>query len=145
MPSIDNTLLESALKIAIKAHEGQTDKAGKAYILHPLRIASNCSTIETQIVALLHDVVEDSSITLEDLKTSGFPDTIIDAIDSVTRRRNESYMDFVCRCSKNPIGKAVKLLDLDDNMNIKRLSKISEADIKRLNKYKVAYDYLKCL
>lgn len=145
MPSIDNTLLESALKIAIKAHEGQTDKAGKAYILHPLRIASNCSTIETQIVALLHDVVEDSSITLEDLKTSGFPDTIIDAIDSVTRRRNESYMDFVCRCSKNPIGKVVKLLDLDDNMNIKRLPKISEADIKRLNKYKVAYDYLKCL
>lgn len=145
MPSIDNTLLESALKIAIKAHEGQTDKAGKAYILHPLRIASSCSTIETQIVALLHDVVEDSSITLEDLKISGFPDTIIDAIDSVTRRRNESYMDFVCRCSKNPIGKVVKLLDLDDNMNIKRLSEISEADIKRLNKYKVAYDYLKRL
>lgn len=145
MPSIDNTLLESALRIAIKAHEGQTDKAGKAYILHPLRIASNCSTIETQIVALLHDVVEDSSITLEDLKTSGFPDIIIDAIDSVTRRRNESYMDFVCRCSKNPIGKVVKLLDLDDNMNIKRLSEISEADVKRLNKYKIAYDYLKCL
>lgn len=145
MPDIDNALLELALKIAIKAHEGQTDKAGKAYILHPLRIASNCLTTETKIVALLHDVVEDSSITLDDLKKSGFPDNIIEAIDSVTRRHNESYMDFVSRCSKNPIGKAVKLLDMEDNMNIKRLSEISDVDIKRLNKYKSAYNYLKCL
>ena len=145
MPNIENTLLELALKIAIKAHEGQTDKAGKAYILHPIRVASNCRTTETQIVALLHDVIEDSSTTLKDLKELGFPDFLLEAIDSITKRDNESYMDFINRCSKNHIGKTVKILDLEDNMDIKRLSKISESDISRLNKYKIAYDYLKCL
>lgn len=138
-----NELLDMALTIATKAHEGQTDKAGAPYIFHPIRVANRCLTDEEKIVALLHDVIEDSNITSSDLLSYGFPRTIVDAVLSVTRNEDESYEDFVKRSRLNPIGRQVKIHDLEDNLDITRLAQVTENDIARLNKYLSAYRYLR--
>ena len=135
-------IFEKALHIAQKAHNGQTDKAGKPYILHPIRVAQRCNTDTERIVALLHDVIEDSEITPNNLYSAGFSKTIVDAVLSVTRREYESYFKFIERCSLNPIGRIVKIHDLEDNMDITRLDSLTESDLKRLNKYLKAYKYL---
>lgn len=139
----NDTLLEKALHIATQAHKGQTDKAKAPYIFHPIRIANKCSNDNERIVALLHDVIEDTDITTNYLLAEGFPEYIIDAILSVTRNEQESYDDFVKRARLNPIGRQVKLHDLEDNMDITRLQKLTEQDMQRLNKYLKAYNYLK--
>lgn len=135
-------IFEKALHIAQKAHNGQTDKAGKPYILHPIRVAQRCNTDTERIVALLHDVIEDTEITPNNLYSAGFSKTIVDAVLSVTRREYESYFKFIERCSLNPIGRIVKIHDLEDNMDITRLDSLTESDLKRLNKYLKAYRYL---
>lgn len=135
-------IFEKALHIAQKAHNGQTDKAGKPYILHPIRVAQRCNTDTERIVALLHDVIEDTDITPNNLYSAGFSKTIVDAVLSVTRREYESYFKFIERCSLNPIGRIVKIHDLEDNMDITRLDSLTESDLKRLNKYLKAYKYL---
>lgn len=135
-------MIEKALYIAQKAHNGQTDKAGKPYILHPIRVAQRCNTDTERIVALLHDVIEDTEITPNNLYSAGFSKTIVDAVLSVTRHENESYSNFIERCSHNPIGRIVKTHDLEDNMDITRLDSLTENDLKRLNKYLKAYRYL---
>lgn len=136
-------LLEKALQIATEAHEGQVDKAGAAYIFHPIRVANRCSTDEERIVSLLHDTIEDTNITPEYLLSEGFPRNIVDAILSVTRKDDESYEDFIKRSRLNDIGRQVKLHDLEDNLDITRLHQITEKDIARLNKYLSAYRYLR--
>ena len=138
-----NELLDIALDIATKAHKGQFDKAGAPYIFHPIRVANRCLTDEEKIVALLHDVIEDSNITSSDLLSYGFPRTIVEAILSVTRNEDESYEDFVKRARLNPIGRQVKIHDLEDNLDITRLAQVTENDIARLNKYISAYRYLR--
>ena len=138
-----NILSEKALQIAIKVHDGQTDKAGAPYIFHPIRVADRCSTDEERTVALLHDTIEDTEVTPEYLLSEGFPRNIVDAILSVTRNEDESYEDFIRRTRLNPIGRQVKLHDLEDNMDITRLNELTERDIYRLNKYLKAYRYLK--
>lgn len=138
-----NSLLEKALQIAVKAHSGQIDKAGAAYIFHPIRVSNRCSTDEERIVALLHDTIEDTEVTAEYLLMEGFPRNIVDAILSVTRNKDESYEDFIKRSRLNLIGRQVKLHDLEDNMDITRLEQITESDLSRLNKYLKAYKYLK--
>jgi (p)ppGpp synthase/HD superfamily hydrolase len=138
-----NSLLEKALQIAVKAHSGQIDKAGSAYIFHPIRVSNRCSTDDERIVALLHDTIEDTEVTTEYLLMEGFPRNIVDAILSVTRNEDESYDDFIKRSRLNPIGRQVKLHDLEDNMDITRLNELTEKDIYRLNKYIKAYKYLK--
>nr|DAD90609.1 MAG TPA: (p)ppGpp synthetase, RelA/SpoT family [Siphoviridae sp. ctJe739]DAZ65405.1 MAG TPA: (p)ppGpp synthetase, RelA/SpoT family [Caudoviricetes sp.] len=138
-----NSLLEKALQIAVKAHSGQIDKAGSAYIFHPIRVSNRCSTDDERIVALLHDTIEDTEVTAEYLLMEGFPRNIVDAILSVTRNEDESYDDFIKRSRLNPIGRQVKLHDLEDNMDITRLNELTEKDIYRLNKYIKAYKYLK--
>lgn len=135
-------IFEKALHIAQKAHNGQTDKAGKPYILHPIRVAQRCNTDTERIVALLHDVIEDTEITPNNLYSAGFSKTIVDAVLSVTRREYESYFKFIERCCLNPIGRIVKIHDLEDNMDITRLDSLTERDVKRLNKYLKAYKYL---
>lgn len=105
-----STLLEKALQIASDAHIYQVDKAGMAYIFHPIRVANRCSTNEERIVALLHDTMEDTEVTAEYLLMEGFPRNIVDAILSVTRNENESYEDFIKRSRLNPIGRQVKLM-----------------------------------
>ena len=138
-----NELLEKALRIAVEAHAGQVDKAGKPYIFHPLRVCCRCFTDEEKIVALLHDTIEDTDVTAEDLLREGFPRNIVDAVLSVSRNEDESYEDFVKRTSLNPLGRTVKLHDLEDNMDISRLDQVTEKDLDRLNKYIKAYRYLK--
>lgn len=138
-----NELLEKALMIATKAHAGQTDKAGVAYIFHPIRVSCRCLTDEEKIVALLHDTIEDTDVTADYLLSEGFPRNVVDAILSVTRNEDESYGDFIRRCRMNPIGRQVKLHDLEDNMDISRLPQVTEKDLARLNKYIEAYGYLK--
>lgn len=138
-----STLLEKALQIAVKAHSGQIDKAGSAYIFHPIRVSNRCSTDDERIVALLHDTIEDTEVATEYLLMEGFPRNIVDAILSVTRNEDESYDDFIKRSRLNPIGRQVKLHDLEDNMDITRLNELTEKDIYRLNKYIKAYKYLK--
>ncbi len=138
-----NELLDMALAIATKAHEGQTDKAGAPYIFHPIRVANRCLTDEEKIVALLHDVIEDSETSSSDLLAKGFPRTIVDAVLSVTRNEDESYEDFIKRSRLNPIGRQVKIHDLEDNLDITRLAQVTENDIARLNKYLSAYRYLR--
>lgn len=138
-----NKLLEKALNLATRAHKGQTDKSGAPYIFHSIRVANRCSTDEERIVALLHDTIEDTDITPEYLLSEGFPQSIVDAVLSVTRNEEENYEDFVKRSHLNPIGRQVKLHDLEDNMDITRLNELTEKDIARLNKYLKAYKYLK--
>lgn len=138
-----NSLLEKAFQIAIDAHKGQTDKAGAPYIFHPIRVSNRCSTDDEKIVALLHDTIEDTEVTAEYLLMEGFPRNIVDAILSVTRNEDENYEDFIKRSRLNPIGRQVKLHDLEDNMDITRLNELTEKDLYRLNKYIKAYKYLK--
>lgn len=137
-----NKLLEKAIIIATKAHDGQTDKAGVPYILHPIRVSNRCRTDEERIVAILHDTIEDTDVTPDYLLSEGFQKNIVEAVLSVTRNEGESYEDFVIRSKQNPIGRQVKIHDLEDNMDITRLRQLTEKDLKRLNKYLTAYRVL---
>ena len=137
-----NELIDLALQIAIDAHQGQTDKMGKAYILHPLRVAHRCKTDEERIVAILHDTVEDSQVTPDDLLCCDFPWHIVDAILSVTRQSGETYEEFVQRAARNPIGREVKKHDLEDNLNILRIDRLTPDFIERYNRYLKAYRFL---
>lgn len=128
-------LLEKAIAIAVGAHRNQKDKAGAPYILHPLRIMLQMKSDEERIAAVLHDVVEDSDWTLEELKEEGFPGAIIAAVDCLTRRAGESYTAFVKRAGKNPLARKVKRADLVDNLDIMRMKRLSEKDRQRLNRY----------
>ncbi len=129
------SLLEEAIGIALEAHRGQKDRAGAPYILHPLRMMSKAQTDAEKIVAVLHDVVEDSDCTLEDLRRRGFPGEVLKAVDALTRREGESYEAFVQRAGKDSLARTVKLLDLADNMDLRRNGKASEEDLERFNRY----------
>ena len=135
-------LYNKALAIATKAHAGQHDKAGRDYILHPVRVSERCSSPKSKIVALLHDVIEDTEVTACSLREEGFPDEIVEALLSVTRREGETYEDFICRCSTNPIGREVKIADLEDNMDVRRLPEFTDRDAARIRKYLRAWHYL---
>lgn len=137
-----NELLEKAAMICLTKHSGQTDKAGKAYFIHPMRVAMACATDEQRIVAMLHDTIEDTDITADILLENGFPRHIVDAILSLTRQPGETYEQFVERCSLNPIGRQVKLRDIEDNMNLLRLNSVDEHSIARLNRYIKAHRFL---
>ena len=137
-----NELREMATQIAIKAHKGQVDKGGHDYIYHPLRVEAKCNSLEGKIVALLHDTVEDGGIAAEYLLMRGFPQNIVDAVLSVSRKEREDYFDFIQRCKENPIGRVVKIHDLEDNMDITRLNELTDKDIERLKKYHKAYKIL---
>lgn len=127
--------LERAVVIAAEAHSGQVDKAGTAYLLHPLRLMLQMETAEDRIVATLHDVVEDSDWTLQRLRQEGFSEAIIEAIDSVTRRDHEDYEQFVLRAAENSIGRRVKMADLRDNSDLSRIALPTEKDRERVRKY----------
>ena len=135
--------LQRAIEIATEAHKGQFDKAGRDYIEHPLRVMEMGKTEEEKIVGVLHDVVEDTPWTFEALEAEGFAPEIIAALKCVTKvSENENYDDFIERVKKNPLAVAVKINDLSDNMDIRRLPYLSDKDIKRLKKYLKAYKKL---
>lgn len=137
------SLIQTAHEICTEAHKGQVDKVGNPYHLHPERVAARCSTDAETIVALLHDTIEDTDVTPEYLLSRGFPQEIVDGILSVTGREGESYEDFVARAKQNPIGRMVKIHDLEDNMDIRRLDIIDDVMVGRLRKYLTAYHFLK--
>ena len=135
--------LQRAIEIATEAHKGQFDKSGKDYIGHPLRVMDMGNTEEEKIVGVLHDVVEDTGWTFEKLAAEGFSEEIIGALRCVTKTsENENYDDFIERVRKNPLAAAVKINDLSDNMDIRRLPYLSDKDVKRLKKYLKAYKKL---
>jgi (p)ppGpp synthase/HD superfamily hydrolase len=134
--------------IAAEAHAGMTDKAGAPYILHPLRLMLALSEANDRIVAVLHDVVEDcDGWTLARIRSEGFSEEVIEALDSVTRRNEENeeedYFSFVRRAAANPIGRRVKLADLDDNSDLTRISNPTQCDFKRYVKYRRAIEMIK--
>lgn len=134
--------LENAIALAAKAHSGQVDKAGAPYILHPLRMMLKLTTPEERMAALLHDVVEDCGVTLDDLRAQGFSEAVVAAVDALTRRDGESYESFVERADLDPIGRRVKLADLEDNSDLSRIPNPTPRDFERLEKYRRAIAYL---
>lgn len=112
--TVDNQLLLAA-QVAARAHKNQKRKDGTPYIAHPVRVAIRCETPREKVVALLHDVVEDTDTSFSDLRELGFDNETLDALDSVTKRPGEKYSDFVLRAKANPIGRKVKLADIADN------------------------------
>lgn len=127
--------LERAICIAAEAHAGQTDKAGAPYILHPLRVMGRVSSNEERIVAVLHDVIEDTDWTPDRLRAEGFSETILEALDGVTHRPGESYEDFVRRAAVHPVARQVKRADILDNMDPSRIAEPTERDLRRMEKY----------
>lgn len=133
-------MLNKAIAIAAKAHDGQVDKGGNPYILHPLCVMLNCESEAAKICAVLHDVIEDTSISLEYLRSQGFNDEIITTLDCLTKREGESYDDFISRVLPNDLACRVKLADLIDNMDLTRINNPSTEDEARIQKYRLAVD-----
>lgn len=132
---MDSSKLELAITIATSAHRGQTDKGGKPYILHPLRVMMALESEAEQIVGVLHDVVEDTTVVLPQIRYE-FGDRIAAAVDALTKRDGEGYDDYLERVKADDIATAVKLADLKDNSDLNRLGRApDEGDRKRFNKY----------
>ena len=135
--------IERAIQIAVEAHAGVKDKGGKPYIFHPINVMMRLETEEEQIVGILHDVIEDTDWTFEALSEEGFSNKIIEALKTVTKHsHDENYEEFIKRSLSNEIGRRVKIADLMENLDLTRLGKITEKDIKRINKYKRALEVL---
>ena len=133
---------EKAYEIAKKAHLGQVDKAGEDYIKHPEKVASFVKTDEEKAVAYLHDVIEDTELTLEDLNKYDFSKEVLEAVDIITKKRGEDYQSYLNSVKKNKLARAVKLADLRHNSDLTRLIKVTEKDIERKEKYQKAIDFL---
>ena len=135
--------LNKAIQIALDAHKDQVDKGGQPYILHPLRLMLQMPTEKLQIIAVLHDVLEDSKYTVSDLKNNGFSSNIIIALQALTKKTGEDYFDFILRVNKNVLARQVKKADICDNLNLKRIKNPSKKDLERVKKYKKALKFLK--
>ncbi|REG24638.1 HD domain-containing protein [Archangium gephyra] len=131
--------LEDAIALAVEAHRGQRDKAGQTYILHPLRVMMRLETDTERMVAILHDVVEDSPWTLERLRGLGYPEEVLGALDCLTKREGESYEAFIERVLPHPLARRVKRADLEDNMDVRRLPAVTAKDAERLARYRAAW------
>jgi (p)ppGpp synthase/HD superfamily hydrolase len=127
--------LERAIEIAAAAHAGQLDKSGQPYILHPLRVLLRVSTEHERMAAVLHDVVEDTSVTLEQLAKEGFPEPVVSAIEALTKRPKESRLEAAARAARNPIARVVKLADNAENMDLSRIANPTEKDFARVREY----------
>ncbi len=144
---MDNeTLLEKAIRIATEAHKNQEDKYGAPYIGHITRVMNFGTTADEKIVGVMHDLVEDTKWTFEDLDKEGFPKHIVEAIRCVTKTSDdENYDDFIERVKANLLAVKVKLNDLTDNLDIKRMPVVTEKDLNRINKYLKAYQTLRSI
>ena len=131
--------LERAIAIAAEAHAGQLGKDGTPYILHPVRVMMRVEGADAQMAGILHDVVEDTSWTLEQLRAEGFSSAVVEAVDSLTHREGEEYFAYVARAGANPLARRVKLADLEDNMNVMRLAAVGDKDLERVRKYHRAW------
>lgn len=135
-------LLETAIIIATKAHAGQLDKGGQPYILHPLAVMMRVEKMEEKIVALLHDVIEDSDVTMDELRMHGFSNEILAAVDTLTHKPEQSYEQYIDHISQNRLATTVKLADLTENMNLSRIPSPTEKDYQRLQRYQKAFQLL---
>jgi (p)ppGpp synthase/HD superfamily hydrolase len=131
-------MINKAIEIATRAHAGQVDKGGEPYILHPLRVMISRKNELERICAVLHDVVEDTDITFDKLRLEGFSEEVIEVLDCLTRRSNESYDEFIDRILCNETACNVKLADLCDNMDITRIKNPTQKDRERIKKYRDA-------
>ncbi|MDJ1473741.1 hypothetical protein [Xanthocytophaga flava] len=136
---------ERALQIATEVHKDQKDRYDAPYILHVMRVMLRGKNEDEKIVGLLHDVVEDSPKTIEDLRKEGFSESILEAVNCLTRPESESYEDFIQRIKTSRLAINVKLNDLEDNLDMRRLPSVTEKDIPRINKYLKAYHELVAL
>ncbi len=135
---IEHATLDDAIALARRAHARQTDKAGADYIEHPLRVMANCSDDNAKIAGVLHDVVEDSNFTLDDLRQMNFAPQVIEAIALLTKSDDIEYSNYIAMIKQNAIAREVKIADLRDNMNLSRIAQPTEKDFKRLEKYRGA-------
>lgn len=137
-------MIRHAFMLAAKAHRGQTDKAGKDYILHPFRVSQFVEGGPVEItIALLHDVVEDTSVTLDDLRNEGFPETVVNGVDAVTRRDGEARKLYLIRVKDNPSARLVKLADLKHNSDLSRIPEPKATDFRRVQDYQNEIAFLK--
>jgi len=130
--------LEDAISLAAEAHRGQKDKANAPYILHPLRVMLRMETETDRIIAVLHDVVEDTSVTLWDLQIAGYSAEIVEAVKYLTKAKEEEYENFIERIKGNTLAIKIKVADLEDNLNFERIKEPGEDDLKRYEKYRRA-------
>ena len=128
-------MLEKAMILAAKGHMGQLDKGGHPYILHPVRVMLQCKTIEEKTVAMLHDLLEDTAYTADDLRKEGFSEEVIAAVVCLTKTEGEEYTAYIERICQNKLAARVKLADLTDNMDLNRLPRLTPKDFQRLEKY----------
>lgn len=137
-----NEQFQIALELAVKKHKNQTDKAGNPYILHPLHVMENVKNKDAKIVAILHDIIEDTDVTEDYLLEIGISKHIVDAVVLLTHNDNTEYQEYVKNLSSNPLSKEVKITDLQHNMDLKRLPILKEKDLDRNRKYQIAYHFL---
>jgi (p)ppGpp synthase/HD superfamily hydrolase len=135
--------LEDAIALAVEAHRGQRDKADAVYILHPLRVMFRVETEHERMAAVLHDVVEDTPVTCEHLASLGYPAEVLDALKCLTRASDETYEAFIERVLPNALARRVKLADLEDNMDMRRMPTTTAKDVERLGRYRAAYARIK--
>ena len=127
--------LEKAIAIAAAAHAGQVDKGGQPYILHPLRVMLRVTSLEERIAAVLHDAVEDTPVTFEELHAQGFSEAVVEAVRALTKLPGEGRLAAAERAAANPIARAVKLADNAENMDLSRITNPTEKDLARLKEY----------
>lgn len=135
--------IENAIRLALKVHSGQKDKAGAPYILHPLRVMLSMEHDTERQVAVLHDVVEDGDITSDMLRSEGFSEEVCLAVAALTKASDESYSEYLSRLEVNPVARKVKMADLNDNLNLNRIKNPTKKDKERMVKYRRAMEFLK--
>jgi (p)ppGpp synthase/HD superfamily hydrolase len=135
-------LLELAVEIAVEGHKEQKDRYGEPYILHPMRVMMKMNTREEKIAAVLHDIIENTKMTLEDLRKRGFPENIVTAIDCLSKREGEQYEAYIERTRSNPLALRVKIADLEDNMDLRRIKQMTLKDVDRLSRYRKYWEEL---
>ena len=135
-------MTNKAIKLMFKLHRDQTDRSGLPYVFHPWHVAESMDDEASTIVALLHDSLEDTEITLDELADMGFPDEVIHALDLMTHRDGDDYFAYVEKLADDPLARKVKLADLKHNLDISRLETVTEKDLERAEKYRKAIEYL---
>ena len=135
-------MTKKAMKLCYKGHKDQFDKSGIPYVFHPIHLAEQMTDEDTTIVALLHDLVEDTEFTLEDLRKEGFSETVVEAVALMTHAEGVPYMEYVAKIKENPVARAVKLADLTHNSDITRLDTVDEKALARRKQYAEAIQLL---
>lgn len=138
-------LLETAIRLAAKVHKGQTDRFGKPYILHVMRVMMRGQDFNEQVLGALHDVLERSDLTLMDIEKKGFPASVLKALEAITRRPDETYEQYIDRVVEDPLAIRVKINDLADKMDLLHVEQLDPSDLKRYNKQLAAYHRMKKL